>query len=63
MKLQKKTYNFKVTKFEPLTDTQWAKIQNFVEKPYLLDDQVKQIYAKSQMEFVTQFGQVLSGEM
>lgn len=34
MKLQEKTYNFKVTKFEPLTDTQWAKIQNFVEKPY-----------------------------
>ncbi len=29
-----KTYNFKVSSFQPLTDTQWSKIQDLVEKSY-----------------------------
>lgn len=29
-----KPYKFKVTRFEPLTDTQWANIADLVEKPY-----------------------------
>ena len=29
-----KTLHFKVTEFQPLTDNQWSKIQNILEKPY-----------------------------
>ncbi len=32
MKLHTKSYAFKVKKFEPLSDTQWANIQDLVEK-------------------------------
>lgn len=31
----KKILHFKIKEFLPLTDTQWAKIQYIVEKPYL----------------------------
>lgn len=35
MKLQMKTYKFKVESFQPLTDTQWANINDLVEKTYV----------------------------
>ena len=35
MKLQMKTYKFKVESFQPLTDTQWATINDLVEKTYV----------------------------